>query len=282
MTRRPAVRRVLRAADYAFMTVATAVFAAPIFFLVVGSLKPNEDVLAGLDGFVPRNLSFANYIHVFDRFHGDDTGYFLGFYAVSVVVTVVVVVGGLAVNSLAAYTFARLRWRGRDAIFGLVLALVVLPFEAIAVPLFYLLNDYRNTVEVQAIPFIANAFSIYLFATFFHGLPIEVEEAARVDGAGPWRIFIRIIVPMSKPAFATVAILTFLTQWGAFLWPVLMVSDPSVRPLPLAISVFQAAPPFPWGEIMAFGVMTVLPILVVFLAFQRWFVRTVAASAVKG
>jgi multiple sugar transport system permease protein len=132
------------------------------------------------------------------------------------------------------------------------------------------------------VPFIANAFSVYLFTTFFRGLPTEIEEAARLDGAGPFRTYLRIIVPMSKPAFATVAILTFLTQWSAFLWPVLMVSDPAVRPLPLAISVFQGQPPFQWGDIMAFGVLMVLPILAVFLAFQRWFVQSVASTGVKG
>lgn len=264
------------------MSSLTILFAAPILYMVVASFKPDDQVLDGLRGFLPRSLSLSNYADVFSRFNGSDTGYFLGFYAVSLLVTGIVVLGGLVVNSLAAYAFARLRWRGRDVVFGLVLALVVLPFEAIAVPLFYMLNDYRNTIAVQAVPFIVNAFSIYLFATFFHNLPAEIEEAARVDGAGPWRMFFRIVVPMSKPVFATVAILTFLSQWGAFLWPILMVSDPSVRPLPLAISVFQAQPPYPWGEIMAFGVLMVLPVLVVFLAFQRWFVRSVAASAVKG
>jgi multiple sugar transport system permease protein len=275
-------RTLRRVADYTLMSVVTALFAAPILYLVVGSLKPNDEVLGGLRGFVPRDLSLHNYAQVFARFDGDDTGYFVGFYATSLAVSVIVVVGGLLVNSLAGYAFARLRWAGRDLVFGFVLALIVLPFEAIAVPLFYLLNDFRNTVAVQAVPFIANAFSIYLFATFFMGLPKELEEAARLDGAGPWRTFFRIIAPMSQPAFATVAILTFLTQWSAFLWPVLMVSDPAVRPLPLAISVFQGQPPYPWGEIMAFGVLMVTPVLIIFLAFQRWFVRSVAVTGVKG
>ena len=109
---------------------------------------------------------------------------------------------------------------------------MLVPFESVAVPLFYMFNDQRNTIYIQAIPFIANAFSIYQFHTFFREIPPSIEEAARLDGAGPWRTFFAIIVPMSKPVFASVAILTFLTQWGSFLWPVLMVSDPSVRPLP--------------------------------------------------
>ncbi|KAB2350095.1 carbohydrate ABC transporter permease [Actinomadura rudentiformis] len=275
-------RRAAKTADYVAMTLGGLLFAAPILYMIIGSLKPDGEVLGGLGGFVPRNLSLGNYTDVFRRFDSDATGHLTGFFATSLIVTTIVVVGGLIINSMAGYAFARMRWRGRDLTYAAVLALVVLPFEAIAVPLFYMLNDYRDTIGVQAVPFVANAFSIYLFTTFFRGLPKEIEEAARIDGAGPWRCYLRVVVPMSKPAFATVAILTFLTQWSSFLWPVLMVSDPSVRPLPLAISVFQGQPPFQWGDIMAFGVLMVAPVLVVFLAFQRWFVRSVAATGIKG
>lgn len=192
---------------------------------------------------------------------------------VSLLVAFVVVTGGLFINSMAAYGLSRLRWRGREAVFTLVLLLMLVPFESVAVPLFYLFNDQRNTLFIQALPFVANAFSVYQFHTFFRSIPPSIEEAARLDGAGPWRTFFAIIVPMSKPAFASVAILTFLTQWGSFLWPVLMVSDPSVRPLPLEMSVFQGQQPPDWGQILAFGVLLVLPVLIVFVFFQRWFVQ---------
>ncbi|MFE9773463.1 carbohydrate ABC transporter permease [Streptomyces sp. NPDC005931] len=155
----------------------------------------------------------------------------------------VVVTGGLIVNSLAAYDLTRLKWRGQRAVFTLVLLLMLIPFESVAVPLFYMFNDQRNTLLVQALPFIANALAVYQFQTFFRKIPPSIEEAARLDGAGPWRTFFAIIVPMSRPVFASVAILTFLVQWGSFLWPVLMVSDPSVRPLPLEMSVFQGQQP---------------------------------------
>ena len=113
---------------------------------------------------------------------------------------------------------------------------MIIPFEAIAVPLFYqvTLLGWRDTYIVQVLPFLANAFSIYLFYTFFLGLPRELEEAARIDGASMLGAFVRVIVPNAKPAFATVAILTFLTQWGSFLWPLMVTSGESVRPLPVA------------------------------------------------
>ncbi|MFF4015034.1 carbohydrate ABC transporter permease [Streptomyces sp. NPDC001843] len=278
-TTRTPVRRLL---DYTVLSLLAFVFSLPVLYLFLGSLKPSDEVLNGLSGFLPTHLSFHNYAAVLDSLNSDSTGYFWRFLGVSLLVAFVVVTGGLFVNSMAAYGLSRLKWRGRKAVLALVLLLMLVPFESVAVPLFYLFNDQRNTLFIQAIPFIANALSIYQFQTFFRKIPPSIEEAARLDGAGPWRTFFAVIVPMSRPAFASVAILTFLTQWGSFLWPVLMVSDPSVRPLPLEMSVFQGQQPPDWGQILAFGVLLVLPVLVVFAFFQRWFVQGVASSAVKG
>ncbi|MFL5996911.1 MAG: carbohydrate ABC transporter permease [Streptomyces sp.] len=271
-----------RLGDYAVLSVLAFLFVLPVLYLLLGSLKPSDEVLNGLSGFLPTHLSFDNYAHVLDALNSDSTGYFWRFLGISLLVAFVVVTGGLFVNSMAAYGMSRLKWRGREAVFTLVLLLMLVPFESVAVPLFYMFNEQRNTIYIQAIPFVANAFSVYQFHTFFRSIPPSIEEAARLDGAGPWRTFFAIIVPMSRPVFASVAILTFLTQWGSFLWPVLMVSDPSVRPLPLEMSVFQGQQPPDWGQILAFGVLLVLPVLVVFAFFQRWFVQGVAASAVKG
>lgn len=272
-------RRVL---SYLLLVVLTVLFVAPIAFMFIGSLKPSEKVLDGLGGFVPEDLSFDNYSGVFDRFNSEATGYFSWFFMTSVLVASVIVIAGLVINSMIAYALARLQWRGRNISLTAVVLLVILPFEAIAVPLFYMLADYRNTYPVQFLPFIANAFSIYLFYTFFVGLPKQIEEAARVDGAGPWKTFFLIALPMSKPVFATVTILQFLAAWASFLWPVMVVDQPRYRPLPLAISVFQGQPPIDWGQIFAFGVMMSLPVLVVFLVFQRWFIQSVATSGLKG
>lgn len=278
-TRRTVGGRIL---TYVVLTLAALTFIGPIAYMVIGSFKPSNEVINGLAGFLPENLSLDNYTGMLDRFDSEATGRFSDFYGTSLIVTTVVVLGGLVINSMAAYALARLRWAGRDAVLLLVVALVILPFEAIAVPLFFLLNDHRNTYYVQFLPFVASAFSIYLFYSFFVGLPKELEEAARIDGAGPWRTFFQIVVPISKPVFATVTILSFLTSWGSFLWPVMMVDLPQRRPLPLEIAVFQGQPPTDWGQIFAFGVLMVLPVLVVFLLAQRWFVQSFASSGMKG
>jgi multiple sugar transport system permease protein len=269
------------AASYLALALLALLFLAPILLMVVGSLKPEARVLVdagNLKAFWPAQWDLGNYRDVVERVN------FVRYLFNSLIITGMVVSAGLVVNSMAGYAFARLEWQGRKWLFALVLAILILPLEAIAVPLFYqvTLFGWRDTYLVQIVPFIANAFSVYLFYTFFLGLPRELEEAARLDGAGMLRTFIMIIVPNSKPVFASVAILTFLIQWGVFLWPLMVTSGEAVRPLSLAIATFYTLPPLQWGDIFAFGVMMVLPILLVFLFFQRWFIRGVVASGIKG
>jgi len=266
---------------YLALIAAALLFVAPIAFMLAGSLKPDGRVLVeagSLRAFWPLEASLQNYADVFRRVS------FGRFMFNSLFITGAIVALGLVVNALAGYAFARLRWSGRSVLFALVIAVMIIPLEAIAVPLFYqvTLFGWRDSYVVQIVPFIANAFSVYLFYTFFLGLPWELEEAARIDGAGVLRTFFVIIAPNARPAFATVAVLTFLTQWGAFLWPLMVTSGEAVRPLPLAVAAFHTLPPLQWGDIFAFGVMMVAPILLVFLLFQGWFVRGVAATGVKG
>lgn len=266
---------------YSILIGAALIFLIPIGTMLAGSLKSDDLVLmeAGTPrGYFPMEANLQNYRDVLERVP------FLRYLFNSVFITCAIVISGLLVNSLAGYAFARMQWRGRDSLLLAVIALMIIPLEAIAVPLFYqvTLFGWRDTYLVQIVPFIANAFSIYLFYTFFLGLPRELEEAARIDGAGAWRIFFVIIMPNAKAVFATVAILTFLTQWGAFLWPLMVTYSEAVRPLPLGIASFYTLPPLQWGDIFAFGVMMVTPVLLIFLVFQRWFVKGVATTGVKG
>lgn len=276
------LRRVLSVGlSYAALALLALLFVSPILLMLVGSLKPDAQVLVeagSLKAFLPTAIGLDNYRDVFARV--DFSRYLFN----SLFITGAVVLLGLGVNSLAGYAFARMQWRGRNWLFALVLAILILPLEAIAIPLFYqmALLGWLDTYLVQILPFVANAFSIYLFYTFFLGLPRELEEAARIDGAGVLRTFFSIIVPNSKPVFASVTILSFLTQWGVYLWPYLVTHGEAVRPLPLAIATFYTLPPLQWGDIFAFGVMMVLPILLVFLFFQRWFIRGVVSSGIKG
>ncbi len=269
---------------YAILSVLVVLFLFPVYYLIVGSLEPVDQALNGFHGAVPTHLSFANYSTLNAAFFSSTiTGSLKGFYTVSTLVSLIVVGGGLIVNSLAGYGLARLQFRGRRPLLLLVIVLVIIPFEAIAIPLYYMLSGLRNTLVVQAIPFIGSAFSIYLFYTFFLALPPQLEEAAKIDGAGPWRTFVQIILPNAKPAFASVAILSFIQIWSSYLWPLLTTSQPNIYPLSVAIGnlVKQQATPN-YGEMFAFGVLLVVPMAVFFIIFQRWFIRSVASLAVKG
>ncbi|MGC9513942.1 MAG: carbohydrate ABC transporter permease [Fidelibacterota bacterium] len=280
--RRSSIRAmILKGFKIGILLILTFLYISPILFMVVGSLKPDERVMAdsgSLKAFVPAEASFQNYVDVFERVN------FGRFMLNSIIITGSIVLIGLLINSMAGYAFARLRWKGRDVLFVGVVALMILPFESIAAPLFFQITrlGWRDTYLAQILPFIANAMSIYLFYSFFIGMPRQLEEAARIDGAGVFRTFAQIIVPNAKPVFATVAIVTFLMYWGFFLWPLMITSGEAVRPLPVAIATFRSLPPLKWGDIMAFGVMMVTPVLGLFLLFQKWFVKGITQSGIKG
>jgi multiple sugar transport system permease protein len=270
-----------RVAMYALMTLLAALFVVPMAFMVAGAFKPDVLVLAEGNtwrAFWPTDASFDNFVGAFRR------GNFGQLFINSMIISTSVVVLGLVVNSLMGYALARLPFPGSWLLLLTVIALTIIPLEAVAIPLLWMMSEVglRNTYIVQILPFIANPLFVYLFYTFFLGIPRELEEAARVDGAGPLTTFVRVTAPLAKPAYATVGILSFLFIWGQLLWPVLVTSGPDVRPLPLGISVFVTQPPISWGQIMAFAFMMTIPLLVLFIVFQRWFVQSVASSGVKG
>jgi len=152
------------------------------------------------------------------------------------------------------------------------------------VPFLLVVNRFGwlDSYHVQIIPFIADALSIFLFYQFFINLPKDLEEAALVDGASFLRIYWSIVLPLSKPVFATVAILQFILRWGEFLWPLMVSRGETFRPLPLAMQQFFSQDPKMWGDIMAFAAMMTVPVLIIFLLFQKWFVQSVASTGVKG
>lgn len=261
------------------LLLATVGFFGPLWFMFMGSLRPNQKVLSlGWQALLPADATLENYRAVFQQLD------FAHFFLNSLFIVGAVVTSGLLVNSMAGYALSRLRWSGREAVLAAIIVLLIIPYEAIAVPLFFEMTymGWTDSFRAQIVPFIANPFSIYLFYTFFNALPRELEEAARVDGAGPWRTFFFIIAPLAKPAYATVGILTFLLHWGFFLWPLMVTRGPEYQPLPVALGYFSANKPVQWGEIMAFGTLMIAPVLVVFLVFQKWFVRGIAMTGVKG
>lgn len=268
-------------------------FLAPLVFMFVSAFKGDEAQLladmGSLRAFLPvGDLSLQNFRDVFERTA------FGAALVNSLVIVGATVVLGIVVNSLFAYALARFAFPGRNGLLAAVVALIIVPFEAIAVPLLLVVNalpwweagewapGWLDTRHVQVLPFVANAFSVYLFYQFFIALPRELEEAALMDGASRWTIFWRIVMPLSKPVIATVAVLQFLARWGDLLWPVMVVRGERMATLPLAMQTFFGQYPRQWGDVMAFAALATLPTLLLFVVFQRWFVRSAVSSAIKG
>jgi multiple sugar transport system permease protein len=276
--------------NYLVMILLAVFFLFPIVFMLISSVKNSEMQvvrdMASLRAFLPvGEIGWQNYRDVFANLD------FGGLMFNSVLIMLLTVISGLFINSMFAYALARLRFKGRNLLLGIVVALIIIPFEAVAVPLLLLVNKlpwfggastWLNTYHVQIIPFVADAFSIFLFYQFFITLPKDLEEAALVDGAGLFRIFWDIILPLSRPIFATVAILQALFTWNRFMWPLMVTRGPEVRPLTVGIQSFFGQDPRLWGDLMAFAAMITIPVLIVFLLFQKWFVQSVARTGIKG
>ncbi|MGS0684518.1 carbohydrate ABC transporter permease [Nakamurella sp. GG22] len=264
------------------------VFGLPLLFMLVSSLKPDVQIfgdLTSLKAFVPvGDISLDNYTAVFNRVP------FWQFLMNSILISVLTVVLGLIVNSMCAFALARLKFRGRAIMLGVIIATLIVPFETLALPLLWWVNKlpyydgsigWLDTYEVQIIPFIANAFSIYLFYQYFDSIPKELDEAAIVDGAGWFTIYRKIVMPLSGPAIATVAILTFLPAWNSYLWPLMVVQTEELRPVMVGIDYFKQLNTS-WGQIMAYASLITIPVLALFVAFQRSFINSIASSGVKG
>jgi multiple sugar transport system permease protein len=291
-SRRPGLRR---AGGYLVRILLVGFFAFPLLFMFMSSLKPDDQIFADLDSikaFLPvGDISLSNYTGVFETV---PAGRFL---VNSIAITAVTVLVGLFVNSLAAFALSRMTWRGSTVVLAAIIATLVVPFETFALPLLWWINKlpwflfqdgqffyttgWLDTYRVQIFPFLANAFSIYLFYSYFQSIPKTLDEAARVDGAGWFRIYRSVVMPLAGPAIATVAILTFLPAWNSYLWPLMVVQTENLRPVMVGVSYFMQQNVL-WGQIMAYSTLITIPVLVMFLALQRQFIRSIASAGVKG
>lgn len=277
-------------AKYLLMILLAIFFLFPIVFMIISSFKENElQVVAdmsSLNAFLPvGEIGLQNYLDVFASL---DFGSLI---FNSVLIMLITVISGLLVNSMIAYSLARLRFKGKNIVLAVIIALIIIPFEAVAIPLLVIVNKlpwfggtttWLDSYHVQIIPFVADAFSIFLFYQFFINIPKELEEAALIDGASLFGIFWKIVLPLSKPIFATVAILQALASWNRFMWPLMVTRGPEFRPLTVGIQSFFGQDPRLWGDLMAFSSMITIPVLIVFLLFQKWFVQSVASTGIKG
>jgi len=255
-----------------------ALFALPLVWMLLTSLKPQEQIVADPHRVLPVEWRPQNYLEAVT------TMPYFRYLRNSLVLCAGTVIGTVFSCSLAAYAFARLKWPGRDALFGVLIATMLLPWHVTMIPRFVLLTKlglYNSLAALICPTFLGDAFSIFLLRQFFLGIPEELSEAARLDGASEWGIFRRIVLPLSKPALATVALFQFIAAWNDFHGPLLYLSDPDRFPLAYGLQQFVSGYSSQTNLLMAAAVLYTLPIVLLFFYAQRMFIRGVATTGIK-
>lgn len=254
-----------------------AVMLLPLVWMLVISLETEVQARSFPPVFFPGHLQFQNYPHAFNAV---PFGYF---FMNSAIYAIATVAGNLLFCSLAAYAFARIRFFGSNVLFVVLLATLMVPFQVVLIPTFLIVKKLGlvDNVGGLIVPNLCSAFGIFLLRQFFRTLPIELEEAARIDGTSRLGILFKIVLPLSMPVLATLAIIQFMWSWNDFLWPLIIINSSNHAPVQLGLSMLQGAHSTQWNLLMAGTVMSQIPMLLVFLLCQRWFIRSIAFTGIK-
>ncbi len=269
------------AGAWVYYTIAiglAVVFAGPFLWMLSSSLKPPNEIFANPPMLLSSNFSFDNYVEVFRQ--APFARYMLNSFFVAITVTVV----SLFLHSLAGYALARLEFPGKRLVFILILATLMVPFYTILIPLAMLVRDlgWINSYAALIIPAIPHAFGIFWLRQFFLGIPGELEEAARIDGASRMGVFFFVALPLAKPVLASLSVFFFLANWDAFLWPLVVANAPDMRVVQLGIQSFTGEHGNAWHLIMAASVVSIIPTLILFFGLQRYIVESVKMTGLKG
>ena len=262
----------------ALLTLVLLLFLAPLVWMVLSSLKSGGEIFTTPPLLFGESLRFGNYGAALDYLP------FVRFMLNTAFVAIAGTLITLITSALSAYAFARLRFRGRDSLFLVYLGTLMVPQEVVVVPMFLIMNrlGWINTFQALILPWAFTAFGTFLLRQFFLTVPKELEEAARVDGAGHWRILTRIIVPISAPAFAVLAVFTFITYWNSFLWPLIVTNDASTTTVPLGLNLFLGQNGQQWQLLMAAATISMAPTALLVLLLQRYLVKGIALSGLGG
>lgn len=262
------------------MLLIFAVMVLPFLWMLSTSLKEQQYILQANPQLIPDPVSVESYTQLAERI--DLWRTFMN----SMMVAIITTIGQIVIGAMAAYAFARMQWTGRNVVFVLYLTTMMIPSVVLVIPQFILVRSlgWVNSYAALIVPSLFSAFGTFLLRQAFLGLPKDFEEAAFVDGANHFTIFWRIILPLSQPAIATLAVFSFMGSWNAYLWPLFAARKAEVMTLPIALATLQAGPRAltEWNMVMAGAVITVLPILLVYLLAQRWFVSGIVSGGIKG
>jgi multiple sugar transport system permease protein len=265
--------------SYVILIVGLVFMVGPFAWMVLGSIKPEADFLQSTPTLLPSSPTVDTYGRLFDQLN------FPRFFFNSAVIALAVTVGNLIFCPMLGYALAKLRWRGKNLIMALVLATLMVPAGVTLIPNFILLSNLGlvNTYPGLMLPFLAGPFGVFLMRQFMLGVPNELLEAARMDGASEFRLFFAVVMPIATPVLATLGILTFLGSWNSFIYPLVVATEPQMYTLPVALATFATGQyQADHGMLMAGSVMLVVPVLIVFILFQRWITEGIATTGLKG
>jgi ABC-type glycerol-3-phosphate transport system permease component len=250
---------------------------APILWMISTSLKPLNQIFALPIQWIPRPPQWSNYPEAWNEF--PFARYFVNSFIVSLSVTVL----NVFLAGLAGYSLSKYRYFGQRALFIAILSTLMLPIEVLMVPTFLIAKTlgWLNTYQGLVIPAVADAFGVFLMRQFMLGIPDSLVEAARIDGAGELRTYFRIVVPLIWPAVLTLAIFTWRETWDAFVWPFIIISEDSLRTVPIGLQRFQEQYVTTYNSVMAISTIAMIPLVLLFFFFQRAFIRGIALSGLK-
>jgi multiple sugar transport system permease protein len=264
---------------YLLLILGILLMVGPFLWMLLGSLKPQPEFLVSPPTFLPKAATTDNFERLFTQLD------FPRFFFNSSVVAFTVTVGNILFCPMLGYALAKLQWRGKRPIMGLVLATLMVPAGITLIPNFVLMANLGlvNTYPGLILPFLVGPFGVFLTRQFMYGIPDELLEAARIDGANEWRIFWQVVIPLTVPVLATLGILTFLGSWNSFIYPLVMAQEPEMYTLPVALATFATGDhQSDHGLLMAGSVVLVVPVLAIFILFQRWITEGIATTGLKG
>ncbi len=278
-------QKLITISQYLVMSILAFLIVFPILWMFLSALRPVQEIFAYTNPlswktFFPVNPTLDN----FKNLLFSPESQWLRFIFNSLFMSTVIIFAGGLINALAAYAFARFKFPGRDILFILALVTVIIPFEAMALPLYLVVKQFGWIDSYQAliVPALANAFNIFLLRQFFIGIPRELEEAAMLDGANRLVVFFKVFVPLSWPILITTGLMSFQTSWDAFIWPLIVTTSPDVRVIQVAISMLVGQDVSNWDYLFAAVALAALVPLVIFAFTQRYYQQGVATTGLKG
>jgi multiple sugar transport system permease protein len=266
-----------RTIQYSALGLVAIAIAFPFIWMLLTSLKPESEIVRFPPSLWPDTYTFASYVDIWSRIP------FLLFFKNSIIFAAGVTLISLLLDSFAAYAFARLQFRGRNFLFILVLVALMIPIQVTMIPLFILLYKlgWINTWLGLIIPRATNAFGIFMLRQFFIGLPKELDESARMDGCTEFRLYWQIIIPLAKPALASLALFHFMYNWNDLLWPLIMTNSDELRTLPAGLALFMGQHVVEYGVLTAGAALALAPLVVGFLMAQKYFIQGIAFTGLK-